>query len=188
MSVRENSTVVNRSNSTLNCDISNCDSIDNKFDKCNFEHVEEGMDLLNTIKARTTENVDINLRSRSNQVNRVARQENRISRSVGSYTDEDKQELGDSIYSGSDPLLNKADINNINSTPQNHQPTIDIIPKEAQDTKEVIELSMGKVENSNEQIKNCGEIVIVDTHTNPLTSRTDALLNTTSFKLVRPKY
>ncbi|KAI4471451.1 uv radiation resistance-associated protein [Holotrichia oblita] len=163
-----------------------CDIIDGKCNtsKNNHEAIEEGKDLTDPCVCSKLDQKNPNSTETSKVDGIVSTNQKRISRSVGSY-DEDKVELYSSVNLGSDPFLNLSRV---------EEKVVERCLPLQNDLNE--RTFVEKWLNSNVtdvDSKKCTEDLIVRENRNengnsPLTRRTDALLNTTSFHLVKPKY
>lgn len=152
-----------------------CNSIKNTND---HEPIEEGTDLLDTSLHENNciiETCDTKLLKHK-------------SRSVGSYTDESLLELKNNLEVGSDPLLN------ISSDVSNDGINIGLPGSSEERQQEFLQkwLDSGPALVCSEQSlypdEVLGTVADVSRPERQLTSRTDALLNTTSFNLVKPKF
>lgn len=164
-----------------------CDIVEGKRNnksKCNQDAIEQGTDL-------TDPSVCLDLVVKDSDTidgSKVEANHKRISRSVGSY-DDDKVELYSSITLGSDPFLNSSGFNG-----RTHEDKRTYLPKvDHVDEMMVVEKWLNSNMTPTEGKHYSEDLKVLedrneDTNNSPLTRRTDALLNTTSFNLVKPKY
>ncbi|KAJ8927868.1 hypothetical protein NQ314_019612 [Rhamnusium bicolor] len=165
----------------------------------NPESIEQGTDPLDpstNLSAIITKSIKIHsdnyMRKKSVEDNSSLKQNKRLSRSVGSYTDEESSLVFRTSFElGSEPLLNISH----DSQEKNDKNELPELPKSLEESQqEFLEKWLESAPNlicSNENLypdeflgTTSGQIV---TQNNPLMARTDALLNTKSFNLVKPK-
>ncbi|KAK4873183.1 hypothetical protein RN001_015212 [Aquatica leii] len=160
------------------------------------DNIEQGTDILHSSMNKTDVNsIDVNVkavileeRPRKDHADKLLKQNRRISRSVGSITEEENFDLHSSLELGSDPLINVSAESNksFNSRPLNSR--LD------DGQQEFLQkwLDSGPALVCSEENLYPDEILgstigISNSSSSPLTTRTDALLNTTSFNLIKPK-
>ncbi|KAJ8979568.1 hypothetical protein NQ317_019143 [Molorchus minor] len=160
-----------------------------------FESIEQGTDVLDigitSTKSRSIKiNSDTQLRKMAAEDSFDIKQTKRISRSVGSYTDDEYSlVLRTSFELGSEPLLN------ITSVAKEEEQRNEIYVRNLQDgQQEFLEQWIESAPNLIYSMENLygdeflgsssGQIV---SENSPLMARTDALINTKSFNLVKPK-
>lgn len=155
---------------------SNCVSLHTHDDDKNPIEIEQGTDLLSP-----SANINM-IDSKTITINGTSLTKNNykkpISRSVGSYTTEDECCTSSRVVMevGSDPQLNAAAVGNSVQLPPSLEDNGQYLKKW---------LDSGPTVCSEE---NLYPDEVMGTTVAPLTARTDALLNTKSFNLVKPKY
>ncbi|KAK5640261.1 hypothetical protein RI129_011072 [Pyrocoelia pectoralis] len=159
-----------------------------------LENIEQGTDILHSSLNLTSDNIsnpiDIDSKTviveehpRRDNYDKLLKQNRRISRSVGSITEEDF-DLHSSLELGSDPLINvSAETNKSFSRGRLDDGQQEFLQKW---------LDSGPALVCSEENLYPDEILgstaaISNSDNSPLTLRTDALLTTTSFNLIKPK-
>ncbi|KAF5282259.1 hypothetical protein FQR65_LT14391 [Abscondita terminalis] len=149
--------------------------------------IEQGTDAMDVT------DVDVNLkavileeRPRKDSADKLLKQNRRISRSVGSITEEEDFDLHSSLELGSDPL--------INVSVETNKSFRSVGSRLEDGQQEFLQkwLDSGPALVCSEEHLYPDEILgntvgISNSNNSPLTMRTDALLNTTSFNLIKPK-
>lgn len=179
------------------------------FASCDSDSIEQGTDILhsslNLVDCKSNEDAACfaveehskNVRSTTDGSDRLLKQNRRISRSVGSITEEENLlELHSSLELGSDPLLNLSveGLKNFSSKNLNLE-SISTTVEDGQQEFLQKWLDSGPALVCSEENLYPDEILgttvsiggSTGTNSSPLTLRTNALLNTTSFNLIKPK-
>lgn len=158
-----------------------------ELEKCcdlNSPTIEQGTDPLDSQHYLSVKTQPINVRSEVQLMKKIEdiNQYRRISRSEGSSTDEDSSRpLKTTFELGSEPVLNVIECDT-------SKPCIQLQQKVEQNQQDVLKNWIDNTPGSDEQLNypdSSGSPV--QSQNTPLTARTNALLTTRSFHLVKPK-